>query len=102
LSGGRRQALLNLVERTQLEDLRLLVAALIQAEEVGSNISETLSTQAEQLRIRRRQLAEENARKAPVKMLVPLVFLIFPPMFVVIVGPAALAIVRTIRTISGA
>jgi tight adherence protein C len=102
MGGGRRQALLNLVERTQLEDLRLLVAALIQAEEVGSNISETLSTQAEQLRIRRRQLAEENARKAPVKMLVPLVFLIFPPMFVVIVGPAALAIVRTIRTISGA
>jgi tight adherence protein C len=94
---GRRQALLNLAERTQLEDIRLLVAALVQAEELGTNISETLTIQSEQLRIRRRQLAEENARKAPIKMLIPLVFMIFPALFVVILGPGALALVRTLR-----
>jgi tight adherence protein C len=97
---SRRQALLNLVERTQLEDIRLLVAALVQAEELGTNVSETLTVQAEQLRIRRRQLAEEQARKAPLKMLFPLIFCIFPSLFVVILGPAALSIVRMFRNLT--
>jgi tight adherence protein C len=97
MGAGRRQALLNLVERTQLEDIRLIIAALIQAEELGSNVSTTLTIQAEQLRIRRRQQAEEQARKAPVKMLLPLVFLIFPGIFVVILGPSVLQIYRTLR-----
>jgi tight adherence protein C len=97
---SRRQALLNLVERTQIEDIRLIVAALIQAEELGSNISETLAIQAEQLRIRRRQWAEEQARKAPVKMLIPLVFLIFPALFIVLLGPAGLSIIRMFRRLS--
>ena len=100
MGSSRRQALLGLVERTQLEDIRLLAAALIQAEELGTNISDTLTIQAEQLRIRRRQYAEELARKAPVKMLLPLVFLIFPALFVVILGPAMLAIVRMFRNLA--
>jgi tight adherence protein C len=94
---GRRQALLNLVERTQIEDIRLLVAALIQADELGTSLAETMSIQAEQLRIRRRQYAEEMAQKAPIKMLFPLIFLIFPALFVVILAPAVLQIVRFFR-----
>jgi tight adherence protein C len=97
LGASRRQALLNLVERTRLDELRLLVAALLQAEELGANVSETLTVQAEQLRIRRRQLAEEKARKAPVKMLVPLVGLIFPAMFVVLLAPAFLQFTTVMR-----
>ena len=89
---GRRQALLGLAERTQLPDVQLLVAALVQAEELGANISETLVVQAEQLRVRRHQVAEEKARKAPVKMLIPLVGFMFPAMFVVLLAPAILQI----------
>jgi tight adherence protein C len=94
---GRRQALLNLVERTQLEDIRLLVASLIQADELGTGIADTLRIQAEQLRIRRRQAAEELARKAPIKMLFPLVFLIFPSLFVVILAPAMIQLMRSFK-----
>jgi tight adherence protein C len=93
--------LLNLAERTQIEDLRLLIAALVQADEIGSNISDTLNVQAEQLRIRRRLHAEERARKAPVKMLVPLIFLIFPALFIVILAPAMLQVAQTLRRLSG-
>jgi tight adherence protein C len=93
----RRRALLGLAERTQLEDIRLLVAALIQSEDLGSEVSETLKIQAEQLRIRRRQRAEEQARKAPVKMLIPMVGLIFPALFVVLLGPAGLTLIRMFR-----
>jgi tight adherence protein C len=94
---SRRQALLNLVERTEIDDIRLLVASLIQADELGTSLAETLAVQAEQLRIRRRQYAEEQAQKAPIKMLFPLIFLIFPALFVVILGPAVLQIVRFFR-----
>jgi tight adherence protein C len=101
MGASRREALLNLVERTQLEDIRLLVAAVIQADELGSSLAETLTIQAEQLRIRRRQRAEELARKAPVKMLIPLVFLIFPALFVVILGPAVPAVLNALKSIAG-
>ncbi len=97
LGASRRQALLSLVERTRLDELRLLVAALLQAEELGANVSETLSVQAAQLRISRRQLAEEKARKAPIKMIVPLVGFIFPAMFVVLLAPAVLQFMATMH-----
>jgi tight adherence protein C len=97
LGASRRQAMLNLVKRTQLDELRLLIAAVLQAEELGGNLSETLSVQAEQLRIRRRQRAEEQARKAPVKMLLPLVGFIFPAMFVVLLAPAVLQFMTVMR-----
>src|SRR6266498_1391346 len=92
MGASRREALRNLAERTQLEDVQLLVAALLQADELGTNLSEALSVQAEQLRVRRRQVAEEKARKAPVKMLVPLVLFIFPAIFVVVLAPALIQI----------
>lgn len=92
LGANRRDALRALAERTQLQDLQLLIAALLQADELGGNVSDVLSVQAEQLRIRRRQTAEEKARKAPIKMLIPLVVFIFPAMFVVVLAPAFLQI----------
>jgi tight adherence protein C len=92
MGASRRQALRALADRSQLQDLQLLVAALLQADELGANVSETLAVQADQLRIRRRQVAEASARKAPVKMLVPLALFIFPAMFVVILAPAIIQI----------
>jgi tight adherence protein C len=92
MGASRREALRSLADRARLPDLQLLVAGLLQADELGGNVSDVLSVQAEQLRIRRRQIAEEKARKAPVKMLIPLVFFIFPAMFVVVLAPAFLQI----------
>lgn len=86
---GRRQALLNLADRTQVDEIQIMVSQLIQADELGMSLTETLLTLANQMRLRRRQHAEEMAHKAAVKMLIPLVFLIFPALFIVILGPAA-------------
>ena len=92
MGASRREALRNLADRNSLEDLRLIVAALLQADELGSNISDVLGAQADQMRVRRRQIAEEKARKAPVKMLFPIAIFIFPAMFVVILAPAVIQI----------
>jgi tight adherence protein C len=86
---GRRQALLNLADRTQVDEIQIMTSQLIQADELGMSLTETLLTLANQMRLRRRQHAEEMAHKAAVKMLIPLVFLIFPALFIVILGPAA-------------
>ncbi len=85
---GRREALTGLVERTRVEEIQTMVTQLIQADELGMSLTETLLTLSNQMRIKRRQHAEELAHKAAVKMLVPLVFLIFPALFVVILGPS--------------
>lgn len=86
----RREALRDLADRTQVEDLELFVSAVIQAEQMGSNIGEVLRLQSGQMRQRRRQSAEQQAHKAPVKMMLPLVTMIFPSLFVVLLGPAAI------------
>lgn len=88
LGASRRDALINLATRTGIEDIRILVTALVQADELGTSLAETLTIQAEQLRQQRKFRAEEKAHKAAVKMLIPLVGLIFPALFVVILGPA--------------
>ncbi len=85
---ARKDAWRELVQRTQLPELTTFVTAMLQNEQVGASISNLLRTQAEQMRIRRRQAAEEAARKTPVKLLFPLVFFILPGLFVVILGPA--------------
>jgi tight adherence protein C len=85
---GRRQALLNLADRIQVDEIQTMVGQLIQAEELGMSLAETLLTLSNQMRLRRRQHAEELAQKAAVKMLIPLVFLIFPALFIVILGPS--------------
>ena len=88
LGRSRRDALKDMAQRTGVEDVQTFIAAIIQAEQLGVSIGKILRIQSDQMRIRRRQRAEEAAHKAPIKMLIPMAFLIFPSLFVVILGPA--------------
>jgi tight adherence protein C len=85
---ARRDALRSLVERTGVDDLAVFVTAIIQAEQLGASIANVLRIQSNEMRIRRRQRAEVLAHQAPIKMLFPMVFLIFPPILIVVLGPA--------------
>src|SRR5438876_9835807 len=89
----RSEALRNLAERTGVEDLQALVAILIQTDRFGTSVGQALRTFSDSLRTRRRQRAEEQAAKLAVKMMIPMVFFIFPGIFIVILGPAFIAIV---------
>ena len=89
---ARRDALRDIVPRTEVPALTNFIGAIIQAEQLGVSISKVLQVQSEQLRIERRQRAEEMAAKAPIKMLFPLVGCIFPSLFIVILGPALILI----------
>jgi tight adherence protein C len=89
---ARRDALRELVGRTNVPALTNFIGAIIQAEQLGVAIANVLEIQSEQLRVERRQRAEEMAAKAPIKMLFPLVGCIFPSMFIVILGPAIILI----------
>ncbi len=93
-----RDALRNMVYRTDVPELSGLVAVLLQADQLGFSISDTLHAQADQLRMRRRQRAQEQARAAPLKMLFPMVFFILPATFAVILGPAVPAILEAFRS----
>ncbi len=84
----RGDALRHLVERTGVDDISSFVAVLIQADTMGISIRDVLHSQSVQMRVKRRQRAEELARQAPLKMLIPLVFCIFPALFAIILGPA--------------
>jgi tight adherence protein C len=88
----RREALRDIVGRTEVPALSNFIGAIVQAEQLGVPIAKVLQVQSEQLRIERRQRAEELAAKAPIKMLFPLVGCIFPSMFIVILGPAVILI----------
>jgi tight adherence protein C len=89
---SRADALAGLADRVQIPEVRSFVTAIRQADQFGISVSTVLRNQAEDMRISRRQVAQEKAMKAPVKMLIPMVFCIFPPMFIVTIGPAALSI----------
>lgn len=91
---ARVDVLHELGARTGVEDLRSLAAILIQADKFGSSIAQALRVQSDAMRTRRRQIAEEKAAKTAVKMIFPLVFFIFPGIFVVLVGPAAITVIR--------
>jgi tight adherence protein C len=95
---SRREALRDIVARTEVPPLTNFVGAIIQAEQLGVSISKVLQVQSEQLRIERRQRAEEMAAKAPIKMLFPLVGCIFPSLFIVILGPAVILIITNLKT----
>ena len=84
----KRDALREVVARTGVPDLSTFVASVIQADQLGVSIAKVLRIQSEQLRVRRRQRAEEQAHKAPILMMIPMVFLIFPATYIVILGPS--------------
>lgn len=93
------EAMRNLVYRTDVPDLSSLVAVLLQADQLGFSIGDTLHAQSDQLRVRRRQRAQEAARAAPLKMLFPMVFFILPATLAVVIGPAIRALVETFAQI---
>ncbi len=95
----RRDALKEMVARTNVPALTNFIGAIVQAEQLGVAIANVLEIQSEQLRIDRRQRAEEMAAKAPIKMLFPLVGCIFPSMFIVILGPALILIVGNLGNV---
>ncbi len=84
----RDVALQRMAERSGVEELRTFVSVLIQSNQLGVSIAQVLHSQAAEMRTKRRQMAEEQARQASVKMVFPLVFLIFPALFIVILGPS--------------
>jgi tight adherence protein C len=85
---SRREGLRNLAERVDIPEISSFVALILQTEQLGMSISDTLHAQAEQMRMERRFRAQEQAQKAPTKMLIPMAFLIFPALLAVILGPA--------------
>nr|NIY11157.1 type II secretion system F family protein [Gemmatimonadota bacterium] len=92
----RDRALRNLAERTGLEDIENLVSTLIQTERFGTSVGRALRVQADTLRQKRRQRAEEAAAKTTIKLVFPLVMFIFPALFVVVLGPAAIQVVKAL------
>jgi tight adherence protein C len=90
----RASVLQELGNRTGVEDLRTLASLLIQADKFGSGVAQALRVQSESMRIKRQQIAEEKAAKTAVKLIFPLVIFIFPGVFVVLVGPAAIQMAR--------
>jgi tight adherence protein C len=86
----RREALRDMSRRMDVPDVTAFVAAIIQADQLGVSMSKILRVQSDQMRTKRRQRAQEKAHQAPVKMMLPMVFLIFPALFIVLLGPSAI------------
>ncbi len=95
----RDEALRNLAERTGVDDLRSLVAMLIQADRFGTSIARAVRVFSDSLRTKRRQRAEQAAQKAAVKLLFPLACFLFPTLFIAILGPAALQLMDTLKNL---
>jgi len=87
---GRMESMRAMAERTTIKDLRSFSMAMVQADSFGIPIGRVLRVQSKEMRVKRRQRAEEKAQKVPVKILFPLVFFILPCIFIVILGPVAL------------
>jgi tight adherence protein C len=93
---SRSDSLRNLAQRTGVEDIYSLVAMLIQTDRLGTSIAQALRAHAESMRTRRRQRAEQLARKASIKLAFPLVFLIFPALLVILLGPSAIQLMKAL------
>ena len=96
---SRIEALQNMALRTGLEDIKILVAILIQTEQLGTSIANSLRVHADSLRIKRRHRAEEKARKVAVKLVFPLVLFIFPTLMLIILGPGLIRMVRVLSDV---
>ena len=94
LGRSRNEAMRNLADRTNVSELRAFVLAMVQADVFGVSVANVLRIQAKEMRVKRRQMAEERAMKVPIKVLFPVLFCIFPALFVVILGPAIMRIVE--------
>jgi tight adherence protein C len=92
LGRSRNEAMRNLADRSNVPELRAFVLAMVQADIFGVSVANVLRIQAKDMRVKRRQLAEERAMKVPIKVLFPVLFCIFPALFVVILGPAIMRI----------
>jgi tight adherence protein C len=92
----RRDVLHDLGVRTGVDDMKSLAAILVQADRFGSSVGQALRVQSDSMRIRRRQIAEEKAAKTAVKLIFPLVLFIFPGIFVVLAGPAAIQVQKNL------
>jgi tight adherence protein C len=88
----RREALRDMANSLDVSDVTSFVAAIVQADQLGVSMAKVMRIQSEQMRMKRRQRAEEKARQAPVKIMIPLVFFIFPTILIVLLGPAILQI----------
>lgn len=97
----RTQALRNFARRVPITDVQSLAAMFIQTDRLGTSIARSLRVHADTLRTKRRQRAEERARKATIKLIFPLVFFVFPELLVVILGPAGIQILSTLREMAG-
>ena len=93
---SRANAMRAMEKRCDVPELRSFVLAILQADTFGVSIGRVLRAQADEMRIKRRQLAQEQAQKAPVKMMIPMVFCVFPALFVVVIGPAIINIRNTL------
>jgi tight adherence protein C len=100
----RREALRDMADRMDIPDMTSFVAAIIQADQLGVSMGKVLRIQSDQMRIKRRQRAEKKAHEAPVKMLIPMAFLIFPSIYIVLLGPAAMILINSpaLRSVFGA
>lgn len=94
LGKQRREALRDMADRLGVPDMTSFAAAVIQADQLGVSMSKVLRIQSDQMRLRRRQRAEKKAHEAPIKMLIPMAFLIFPAIYIVLLGPAGLQVVQ--------
>jgi len=92
----RRHALKDMADRLNIAEMTSFVAAIIQSEQLGVSMAKILRIQSDQMRVKRRQLAEEEAHKAPVKMIIPMAFLMFPTILIIILTPAVLQIMGSL------
>lgn len=101
LGKGRNEALIDMAERVNLDELRAFITAVTYIAKLGGSLVDVIRIQANAMRIKRRQRAEEKAMKTPVKIMIPLVLFIFPSMFIVILGPAAITMIEQMAAVPG-
>ena len=101
LGKGRNEALIDMADRVGVEELKSFVTAVTYIARLGGSLVDVIRIQAQAMRIKRRQRAEEKAMKTPVKIMIPLVLFIFPSMFIVILGPAAITMQEQMKIVPG-